>query len=168
MSGTPEMVRFALVRVDDRLLHGQVVYGWGGALAPHVYRIVDDQAAGDEWTADALRSATGDAEVVVESVDDFASAWRRLSGADRTIVLLRDLATLDRLLGGGFRPADSVNLGGIRRGAGARSILPYLQLATHDVDLLCDLLRTGFPLFAQDLPGGVRYDAQALRAMLDC
>jgi PTS system mannose-specific IIB component len=166
VTDSADSVRFALVRVDDRLLHGQVVYAWGGALAPRGYRVVDDEAAADEWTVAALRTTVEDATVTVESVDAFARGWRQVPDPPRVIVLLRDLTALHRLVAAGFRPADPVNLGGIRRAAPVRAILPYLQLDARDLELLDGLLRACFPLFAQDLPGAVRYDAQAVGAML--
>ncbi|MBD3236705.1 MAG: hypothetical protein GF330_08380 [Candidatus Eisenbacteria bacterium] len=168
MSAPPAGPRFALVRVDDRLLHGQVVYGWGGALDPRHYYIVDDAAAGDAWTADALRASVEGAAVTVLAVARFAAQWSRLPETERSIVLLRDPETLLRLHDAGFPPSDPVNLGGIRQGPAARAFLPYLQLLPPGVALLCRLLREGVPLFAQDLPGAVRYDAAALAAMLDC
>ncbi len=38
-----------LVRVDDRLIHGQVVVGWGRELKPDLVVLVDDEVAANEW-----------------------------------------------------------------------------------------------------------------------
>ena len=38
-----------LIRVDDRLLHGQVTQGWGSVLNPDRFVVANDAVAGDEW-----------------------------------------------------------------------------------------------------------------------
>ena len=39
----------ALFRIDDRLIHGQVVVGWGQPLELRFIVLVDDEVAGSEW-----------------------------------------------------------------------------------------------------------------------
>ena len=38
-----------LHRIDDRLIHGQVVIGWGRPLGAQFVALVDDQVAGSDW-----------------------------------------------------------------------------------------------------------------------
>ena len=40
---------WVLHRVDDRLIHGQVVIAWGHRLHPRRIWVVDDASAGNEW-----------------------------------------------------------------------------------------------------------------------
>ena len=52
------------IRIDDRLLHGQVAYSWKSALGYDAIVIVSDSAAKDEMRKTALklsrRGKTGD------------------------------------------------------------------------------------------------------------
>ncbi|HJX88660.1 MAG TPA: PTS sugar transporter subunit IIB, partial [Gemmatimonadales bacterium] len=57
-----------LCRVDDRLIHGQVVVGWGQALGITRIILVDDQVAASSWEQDLYRMA-----VTPEISIDFAS-----------------------------------------------------------------------------------------------
>jgi mannose/fructose/N-acetylgalactosamine-specific phosphotransferase system component IIB len=41
-----------LCRIDDRLIHGQVVIGWGRPLGIDLIILVDDQVAGTPWEQD--------------------------------------------------------------------------------------------------------------------
>ena len=42
-------VPIVLFRVDERLIHGQVVIGWGHELRPERYVVVDDDLAESPW-----------------------------------------------------------------------------------------------------------------------
>jgi PTS system mannose-specific IIB component/fructoselysine and glucoselysine-specific PTS system IIB component len=156
-------VKFLLVRVDDRLLHGQVVYGWGGPLRPRRYLIVDDRAASDAWEREAYTASAVGAPVEVLDLERFAQGWRGTPDAAGTLVLLRDLAGLHRLWVSGFRPEGGVNLGGIHARAGTRPRLSFIHLTEEEERTLGVLLAAGCDLHAQELPGTPRHDVETIR-----
>ena len=55
-----------LQRVDERLIHGQVVLAWGSQLRPDRYLVVDDELADSAWEQDLYR--LGADSVAVEFV----------------------------------------------------------------------------------------------------
>ena len=61
-----------LCRVDDRLVHGQVVIGWGRPLATRLIVLVDDGVRQSEWEQDLYRMA------VPQGVDMAAAFNERL------------------------------------------------------------------------------------------
>jgi mannose/fructose/N-acetylgalactosamine-specific phosphotransferase system component IIB len=149
---------FALFRVDDRLLHGQVALAWGCRLAPRRFLLVDDALASDAGSSDLyVLSAPEGTEVEVRSereiLDDPACRERDPGG---TFLLVRSLATAGRLLRSGI--PGPVNLGGIHAHPGARRVLSYLYLQPAEEALLTELLDEGFALYAQEVPGGPRED----------
>jgi mannose/fructose/N-acetylgalactosamine-specific phosphotransferase system component IIB len=158
---------FLLVRIDDRLLHGQVVLGWGGRLSPRGYLIVDDEVARDAWEREAFRAAAPpEAPVAVLSVAAFVREASAIREPDRTVVLLRGLHSLLPLIAAGFRPAGGVNLGGLHAGTRTRELLPYLHMTDEDRRVLDGLLEDGYPLYAQDLPTSARHGPEKLSARL--
>jgi mannose/fructose/N-acetylgalactosamine-specific phosphotransferase system component IIB len=157
-------VSFLLIRVDDRLLHGQVVYGWGGPLRPRRYLIVDDRAAGDPWEREAFEGSSVGAPVEVSDLDSFAREWAAVPDAEGTVVLLRDLTSLWRLWQTGFRPTGEVNLGGLHARAGTRMRLAFVHLTEEEERILGELLAAGCAVSAQELPGCPRYDREALQS----
>lgn len=168
---------YALVRVDDRLMHGQVIYGWGAVLAPRGYLILDDAAAGDAWERDAfVAAAPPEAEVEVRSIEQFAGALRAAGHRPRAgreparakpwVMLLRDIDSLTRLSRAGFRPNGGFNLGGLHAGPGTIEYLPYLHLTPSDRQHVLDLLAGGVRVFAQDLPQSSRIEPAALGTRL--
>lgn len=143
-----------LLRVDERLIHGQVVVGWGGPL--HVDRLViaDDEIAASPWEQELYcLGVPPEMEAAFATVDDARARlpeWR--SGPKRVLVLLRDVAALRRLGEGGVLDGDEVNLGGVHHAEGRERVLPYLHLSPADRDALRELGAGGAQVSARDLP----------------
>ena len=69
-----------LCRIDDRLIHGQVVIGWGRAMAINLIILVDDQVAASEWEQELYRMAVApEIEVRFVTVAEAADADGRLA-----------------------------------------------------------------------------------------
>jgi mannose/fructose/N-acetylgalactosamine-specific phosphotransferase system component IIB len=159
----PEALSIVLYRVDERLIHGQVVIGWGNQLRPRRYIVVDDELAASEWEQDLYRLGAGDAEVLFVTVDE---ARRRLPEwrADdvKSILLSRDTGTMRRLSEGGLMSGVRVNLGGLRHGPGRVEVLTYLHLSHDDIDDLQALAEAGAEVSARDLPDAHRVSLESL------
>jgi PTS system mannose-specific IIB component len=154
---------FLLIRVDDRLLHGQVALGWGKSLNPRAFLIVDDRLAEQSLEADIYRAAApGDCRVEILSPDNFLMEIRRGSAWGGTILLIRNIESLAILVQKGYKPKE-VNLGGIHEHSNAREILPYLFLSPRDWDLLLEMSALGVRFVVQDLPGLRSYTWDWLR-----
>ena len=152
-----------LFRVDERLIHGQVVIGWGHQLRPDRYAVVDDDLAGSDWEQDLYRLGAGTAQVVfatAEDARDRLSEWR--DDPQRTILLTRDVATMWRLGAGGMLSGERVNLGGIHHGPGRRELLTYLHLTAEDEEHLVNLAAEGVEVSARDLPDAHRVPLETL------
>ncbi|MCK4415391.1 MAG: PTS sugar transporter subunit IIB [Candidatus Eisenbacteria sp.] len=158
---------FLLVRVDDRLLHGQVIFGWGERLQPRCYLIADDQVASDVWEQDAYRAgAPPGVRVEVRDLQTFTQSWNSHEDPGGTVVLIRGLEDLARLHQGGFRPEGGINLGGRHAPAGSLELLAFLHLTPPEAAALRTLIAEGVSLYAQELPGSPRYGSEILQARL--
>ena len=152
-----------LFRVDERLIHGQVVIGWGHHLWPGRYLVVDDELAGSPWEQDLYRLGAGEADVVFVSVEEArlrVAEWRDVS--ERSILLTRDIATMKRLASGGVLEGAAVNLGGIHHGPGRDEVLTYLHLTDKDRDDLRAIVDEGVSVSARDLPDAHRVSLETL------
>jgi PTS system mannose-specific IIB component/fructoselysine and glucoselysine-specific PTS system IIB component len=143
-----------LFRVDDRLLHGQVVIGWGRPLSIDRVLLVDDGVAASPWEQDLYRMAAPDGLTVAFATTDEArqalSAWQ--AEPQRTILLTGDLETMVALREAAPEVVDPINLGGIHHQPGRVEKLRYLYLNTADVERLRQLQHSGATVTAQDLP----------------
>src|SRR4051812_22666857 len=88
-----------LCRIDDRLIHGQVVIGWGRPLGINLIILVDDQVAQSDWEQELYRMAVDpDIEVRFASVADAAAhlqEWQ--TNGKRGLVLTGDLESMAAL-----------------------------------------------------------------------
>jgi mannose/fructose/N-acetylgalactosamine-specific phosphotransferase system component IIB len=151
-------VSVVLLRVDERLVHGQVTVGWGMRLRPARYVVVDDDLAEAEWEQDLFRlGVPAESEVEFIAVEEARSRFQDWDGAaSPTVLLTRDLEHMLRLARGGVLEGREVNLGGIHHAPGRDRVLPYLFLSTEDRDRIRDLLAEGVRVEARDLPDAPR------------
>jgi len=152
-----------LCRIDDRLIHGQVVLGWARALGIVDIVLVDDSVAASEWEQDLYRMAVPP-EMQVEFVNTeqarqkFAG-WR--DGSMEVLLLTGDIETMSRLLSGVPHPPP-VNLGGIHHRAGRTERLPYIYLSDEELAELRRLEASGVHVSAEDVPGAGTVGLKAL------
>jgi mannose/fructose/N-acetylgalactosamine-specific phosphotransferase system component IIB len=147
-----------LYRVDERLIHGQVVIGWGSQLRPERYVVVDDQLATSGWEQDLYRLAGGDGtEVSFHSVEDARarlSEWRE--DETRTVLLTRDVDSMLRLAKERALEGEAVNLGGIHHAEGRTPVRAYLYLNDEDRARVRGLEEEGAKVSGRDLPSSLK------------
>ena len=143
-----------LFRIDDRLIHGQVVVGWGQPMRLGFIVLVDDEVASSEWERELYRMGVPpEVDVVFETVDGAASRIEEFAKDPRPGILLTgDVESMARLaeLCGRVR---TVNLGGIHHRTGRVQKLRYIFLAPEEEGALRALEQTGIAVTAQDVPG---------------
>ena len=90
---------WTLHRIDDRLIHGQVVVAWGQRLHPQRIEIVDDAVAASAWERELLSGSAPGIVVSVHSVEDAARTLLargvELDVQDVPATRAQPLATLD-------------------------------------------------------------------------
>jgi mannose/fructose/N-acetylgalactosamine-specific phosphotransferase system component IIB len=147
-----------LFRVDERLIHGQVVIGWGSQLHPERYLVVDDDIADSEWEQDLYRMTVGDGTEVsfltVEQARQRVPEW--MSADERTLLLTCDLYSMLRLARNRLLEGRSVNLGGIHHGKGRKRVRSYLYLDDADRGRVRALEEEGVHVSGRDLPGSLK------------
>lgn len=143
-----------LFRIDDRLIHGQVVIGWGRPLGINLIILVDDQVATSPWEQELYRMAVApDIEVRFVSIAEAATKmteWQ--TNGKRGLVLTGDLDTMAALHAASPEVVHRINLGGIHHRPGRRERLPFVYLTDQELRNLHALEDSGAVITAQDLP----------------
>lgn len=133
-----------LVRIDDRLLHGQVVAVWLRALGAQRIVIVDDATARDEFLREVLTLAAP--QGVPVEVHDVATGAARLIALAATpepvIVLARMPRTVLELRHAGV-PIEVVDLGGMGSGPGRRRLHKTISVSPDELRELRELEQMG-------------------------
>jgi len=142
-----------LVRLDDRLIHGQVVVGWGNALEADEILLVDDHVAEAQWEQDLYRFGVPPRiDVEFSSVSDAPAELAEVARSDkRVIVVIGDVDTLVRVCktSGVVR---RVNVGGLHEREGRKQRLPYVFLSDSESEDLRMLAAEGVEVTARDVP----------------
>lgn len=142
-----------LYRIDDRLIHGQVVVGWGQPLDLRFIVLVDDEVAGSDWEQELYRMGVPpDMDVYFDTVESAATNLPRYRDDDRLGMLLTgDIGTMTRLVDatGDIR---RVNVGGIHHKPGRLQRLRYVFLTPAEEAQLRALASRGLEVSAQDVP----------------
>jgi PTS system mannose-specific IIB component/fructoselysine and glucoselysine-specific PTS system IIB component len=146
-------VTLTLHRIDDRLIHGQVVVGWGQPLDIRFIVLVDDQVAASEWEQELYRMGVPpDMEVYFLSVSTAITELPRFrADARQGILLTGDIDTMRRLVDAGG--ITNINLGGIHHRTGRTQRLRYVFLNNDEEAALREIATLGVSVSAQDVPG---------------
>lgn len=143
----------ALYRVDDRLIHGQVVVGWGQPLHVGFIVLVDDTVRGSAWEQDLYRMGVPpEIEVVFASTTEAAArlpVWERDPRVG--ILVAGDIDTLAALSTNGLR-VRRINIGGLHHRPGRSERLRYVYLSDDEAAKLRALAAQGIEVTAQDVP----------------
>jgi len=144
---------FPLVRVDDRLLHGQVIVGWGQTLQLCPVLLVSDRVSRDRAMSQTFRQIIPEEQKGdVISLTEAAQRWQRgdFKGTRAMLVVEAPVDALKLLrLGAQFK---ELVLGGLHFREGREELLPYLYLSEWDRTTLEELRNLGVKIRCQDLP----------------
>jgi PTS system mannose-specific IIB component len=144
----------ALVRVDNRLLHGQILETWVPKLAIEEIVVADDEAAASDLARAAMTLCVPpELPARIEAVAgvDFGAL---AAAPRRVLVLVRDVAALEAAHAAGLGPslAPRVNLGNVHFSPGRRPVTPSVFLGAEDLATLRALARAGFEIEARAIP----------------
>ncbi|CAB5110201.1 MAG: PTS mannose/fructose/sorbose transporter subunit IIB [Actinobacteria bacterium] len=124
----------SLARVDDRLIHGQVIAVWLRKLSPEIIVIADDETAADEFLSELLQFA-GPPGVSVEvySISDSVERLKELADSTKkTFLLMRSPLTALALVKSGLK-ITILNVGGIGAAADRKKL--YKNISASDAEV---------------------------------
>lgn len=142
-----------LIRIDSRLIHGQVITNWVHKLNVNNILIIDDQLAEDEFMRDIYMMAAPPGMLVkVYSVADAVNLWASTEKAKGDwLVLLKDVKTAKALHELNFA-MELVQIGGLPSGPGRKIVHKTIALGEEDFAALDKLVADGITVTIQMLP----------------
>ncbi len=139
------------VRIDSRLIHGQVVEAWLPALKVARVVVADDEASESPLMRAAMALAVPPGvEVVIGPLEGVPFA-RFEKDAVPTLVLLRDVAALFRARSVGLS-VRRLNLGNVHHAPGRRPVSASVFLSAEELAQLRTLVASGVDVEARGVP----------------
>lgn len=152
-----------LYRIDERLIHGQVVVGWGNSLRLDRIILANDKVASNPWERELyLACVPPEIKTTILSVDKAINQISKEGFKKEKAILLVD-SPLDilKMVEKGVQ-IDWVNVGGIHSKQGRKKVLPYLYLSPEEISTFRKLFRLGIKCECSDVPLAEKKDLSIL------
>ena len=149
------------IRIDDRLIHGQVLIGWGSRYNYDTFIICDKELADSEWEKEMyLAAVPGDFIGEVLAPGDIQKYI--IDHPDACILLLlKSTRSLMELVETGFEIKEVI-IGGIHDKAGRKHFYDFIYLSPEEISHIKDLIDKGIHFIGQDLPDHPAHEISAL------
>lgn len=151
-----------LLRVDHRLLHGQVVFSWCSALNPNCILVANDEVVADELRKTTLRlSKPAGTKLVMKSIDDSIAAIN--SGRTdkyRLFVVVSNVRDATRLATE-CEQIHEIDLGGTKPVEGTHKVSKMVNLTDEEEAMLSTVQEQGVDVFVQSVPSDTRTEFKA-------
>lgn len=148
------MLDLSLVRIDGRLVHGQVCAMWSKSVQAKEIIVVDDIKCKDEFTKKIFQMAAPvGLKVKTISTTQAAEEWKNnnLVTSGSTIVLFENAKSAYDAYKAGFN-YESLQIGGAGGGQGKKKVFAAVFMTDDEGKMLNELEKEGVNVFFQESP----------------
>jgi fructoselysine/glucoselysine PTS system EIIB component len=154
-----------LVRIDDRLVHGQVALTWVPALGIDCIIVSNDKVARDEFLKMTLNLAKPPAaRLLILPLADTISLLNDAKARNLKILVIVNSIVDAASISDGVAEITTVNFGGIRTREGARLITKAIAISDDDIPVIHRMLEKGLELEVRQVPTDKKQFLQNLLA----
>ncbi|UPQ38915.1 PTS sugar transporter subunit IIB [Providencia rettgeri] len=141
-----------VARIDDRLIHGQVITTWVKNFDIEQMIIVNDKVANDTVQQSVLTmAAPPDLKVVVFGVDKFIEVLKKAEIKRRTMLLFTNSIDVNRLVESGLK-LEKLNVGGMRMQEGRRNLSRAVAVTPDEEQAFRSLINNNVTVEIQMVP----------------
>jgi PTS system mannose-specific IIB component len=143
-----------LARVDDRLIHGQVMTKWSKGLGTNALFVIDNPTAKDPFMKDIfmMSAANSGMTIKVFSTDEAVEYWTKDNFEKyKAILLFKTIAAVKEVIDKGL-PIKKLNIGGIAKTKDAKFVISSVGLKPADAELLKEIESKEVEVFFQTVP----------------
>lgn len=144
-----------IIRVDDRLIHGQVAIGWTRSRGINTILAIDDATAKDRMQCQLMKMATppGVTPYFLTVEDAAEKILKDTYKNKKVMILVKGPAELSALLDKGIAMSE-VNIGNQRSGENKIQLASQMFATKEELNLWKQISDKGVKLYAQGVPGG--------------
>lgn len=142
-----------LVRVDHRLIHGQVALTWTNAVGADCILVANDEVVNDNVMKTTLKlSAPHNVKVVIKSINDSASAIN--SGKTdkyNLFIVTKTIEDIYRLIEKTDK-ITTINIGSVQEKEGSKPISNSIFITDNEKRILKEIFDKKIKVFSQQVP----------------
>lgn len=143
-----------LARIDDRLIHGQVMTKWSRGLGINSLFVVDNTTANDPFMKDIYMMSTANSgmNIKVFTNDEVLEYWNNTNfEKNKALILFKTIAAVKEVIDKGL-PIKRLNLGGISKTKDSKYVISNVAVKREDLDVLKEIESKGIEVFFQIVP----------------
>ena len=147
------MSEIVLTRIDDRLIHGQVMTAWVKKTRANQILIIDDEVAKDDFMSEILKmSAPAGIDIVVKGLEDAVTFLNEQETENkRLIILVKAPITIDVIVEKGI-VIDKLVVGGMGAKANRRVLYKNISASDEERATFKKLIERGIPVVIHIIP----------------
>lgn len=142
-----------LLRVDHRMLHGQVAFSWTNNIDADCILIANDGVASDELRKTTMKLAKPQGvKLVIKNITDSITALNSgVTDKYKLFIVVESVEDAYRLTKN-VSFIKSINLGGVKSKEGTRNISKAVNLLPEEEEMLKELDKAGIEIEIRQLP----------------
>lgn len=151
-----------VARIDDRLIHGQVITTWVKNYDIEQVLVINDKVAEDKVQQSVLTmSAPPGLKVLVFGVQQFIEILKKTPIKKRTMLLFTNSIDVNALVEGGLS-LEKVNVGGMRMQDGRHQLSRAVSVTPEEEQAFKNLIAKNIPIEVQMVPKDPIVDLKSL------
>ena len=151
-------MKISLCRVDERLIHGQVMTAWVKKCWIKKIILVDDELASDDFMKEVLAlSAPSGVKVEVRGVEDTLQTINSSEGDESTLLLFKEIRFAYELFKVGY-DLKELNIGNVGSSPVRKAITNQVYLSEEEKNMCRELNENGVYVYIQKLPQDSQVD----------
>ena len=143
------MGKLNMVRVDYRMVHGQIVAKWIKFRPVDRLILADDSLVDDPFMGDIYRMAVPDREVDIVKLGDVQTAIDRKN--DTVLLIFKDVASAYTVYKNGLQLPE-LNVGAVQNSAQRKAVVQGVALTVEEYEKLSEMKADGVNVFLQPIP----------------
>jgi D-glucosaminate-specific PTS system IIB component len=143
------MAKLKMVRVDYRMIHGQIVAKWIKFRPVDRLVLADDALVDDPYMGEIYRMAVPDREVDIVKLNDIQ---KTLDKKDDTVLLIfKEVASAYMAFKNGLKLPE-LNVGAVQSNKDRKTVLQGVALSVDEYKKLVEMKDEGVKVFLQPIP----------------
>lgn len=155
------MIKF--IRIDHRLLHGQVVFSWCKSLQINRILVVNDEAANDEFKKMSLElSKPQGIKLNIFTVENTLTKISKIEALSENIMMIFGNTKDVRQFCESYSNVKEINYGGIIKKEGSKQFSNAIFLTENEIEDAKVLKSMGIKQFMQQVPTSKKEDLNTM------
>ncbi|MDT2522041.1 PTS sugar transporter subunit IIB [Enterococcus raffinosus] len=153
------MAKQKIVRVDYRLIHGQVVAKWIKYYPVNRIIVADDDLKNDDFMCDIYKMAAPGNMVEIVTLAELAETLNKKN--DEVMIIFKDIKNVQRALKNGVELIE-LNVGAVQTGKDSQFVTSGVALTKEEVETLQEMHNDGLNVYVQPIPENERLSIESI------